>query len=98
MTVYEIPNIDHCDVREVGSPVVMYRITSHKGWYIHLNDGDEYATHIWKTAVALLTSYDFSTVQIVAEADLPEGAEIYGIVNPSNPAADESKDESTTTE
>lgn len=98
MTVYEIPNIEHCNVREVGSPAVMYRISSKEGWYIHLNDGDEGAEHIWKTAVALSAKYDFSLVQIVAEADLPEGAEIYGIVNPSNPVSDESEDESMVTE
>lgn len=98
MTVYEVPNIEHCTVRPLGDPVVVYRINSNEGWYIHLNDGDELAANAWKTAVALSVDFDFSIVQIVAEADLPEGAEIYGIVNPSHPVSDESEDKSTVTE
>ena len=77
MTVYEVPNIKHCTVKPLGDPVLVYRITSNEGWYIHLNDGDEEREIAWKTSVALSVSYDFSLVQIVAEADLPEGAEIY---------------------
>lgn len=78
MTVYEIPNIEHCTVREIGNPVVMYRINSNEGWYIHLNDGIEGTENYYKTAVALLATYDFSIVEIVAEADLPSDAEICG--------------------
>ena len=82
MTVYEIPNIEHCTVEEIGNPVFMYRIISNDGWYIHLNNGVTDTVNIWKTAVALRTDYDFSIVEIRAEADLPEDAEICGIVNP----------------
>lgn len=78
MTVYEIPNIEHCDVRPLGNPVVSYRITAHEGWYIHLNNGIEDTANVWKGAVALLATTDFSIVEIRAEADLPEGAEICG--------------------
>ncbi len=77
MTVYEIPNIKHCTVMPVG--VLGYRIISNNGWYIHLNDGDAETANIWKGAVVLLSNYDFSQVEIRAEADLPEGAEICGI-------------------
>lgn len=77
MTVYEIPNIAHCNVREIGNQAIMYKITSHEGWYIYLKDDDEETANVWKTAVALSAKYDFSKVQIIAEADLPEGAEIY---------------------
>ena len=80
MTVYEIPNIEHCTVQEIGNPVAVYRINSHDGWYIHLNDGIEDTVNVWKCAVALSVRYDFSQVEIRAEADLPEGAEIYGDV------------------
>ncbi len=76
MKVYEIPNIEHCDVRPLGSPVVSYRITARDGWYIHLNDGDEETANIWKGAVALLATTDFSMVEIRAKKDLPEGAEL----------------------
>lgn len=81
MTVYEIPNIEHCTIEEIGNPVVGYRINSNEGWYIHLNDGVEDTLNIYKTAVALPVSYDFSQVEIIAEADLPEDAEICGDVD-----------------
>lgn len=78
MTVYEIPNIEHCTVEEIGEPVVAYRIRSNDGWYIHLPQHDEL---VYKTVVALRYDYDFSTVQIVTEADLPEGSEIWSNVD-----------------
>ena len=53
----------------------MYLIVADEGWYIHCPEHDPL---VYKGAVALLATYDFSTVQIVAEADLPEGAEILG--------------------
>ena len=86
MTVYEIQNIEHCTVEEFGNPACMYRIISNEGWFIHLNDGIADAINTWKTAVALPDDYDFSIVEIRAEADLPEDAEIYGIVNPKEVA------------
>lgn len=73
MTVYEIPNIEHCTVEEMGNPVFAYRICSKEGWYIHLAQAER---PIYKGAVALRYDFDFSTVQIVAEADLPPDAEI----------------------
>ena len=81
MTVYEIPNIEHCTVQPIGNPVVMYRIVAHEGWYIHLNNGEEDTVNVWKGAVAMLANDDFSMVEIRAEADLPEGAEICGDTN-----------------
>ena len=86
MTVYEIPNIEHCTVEEFGNPAKMYRIISNEGWYIHLNDGIADAINTWKTAVALPDDYDFSIVEIRDEADLPKDAEIYSIVNPQEVA------------
>lgn len=78
MTVYEIPNIEHCTVEEIGSPAIGYRITAHTGWYIHLNDGNEDTANVYKGAVALLANRDFSQVEIVPESELPEDAEILG--------------------
>ena len=78
MTVYEIPNIEHCTIQEIGNPAVMYRIITNDSWYIHLTQSEEL---MYKTAVALRYDYDFLTVQIVAEADLPENAEIYANVD-----------------
>lgn len=78
MTVYEIPNINHCTVEGIGNPAFMYRIIAHEGWYIHLND--ESTENIYKGAVALRTDFDFTKVEIIPESELPEGAEILGDV------------------
>jgi hypothetical protein len=82
MTVYEIPNIEHCTVEEIGNPAVMYRITANEGWYIHLNNGIEDTANVWKTVVAINARIDMSIVQIVPESELPEDAEILGTVTP----------------
>ena len=77
MTVYEIPNINHCTVTPIssGGNVLGYRINANEGWYIHL---PEHAENSYTTVVVLLASRDFSTVQIIAEADLPPDAEFNG--------------------
>ncbi len=72
MTINEIPNIENCDVRQIGNA---YRIVTHEGWYIHL---DSHPENSYTTAVILLATYDFSTVHIIPESELPEGAEING--------------------
>lgn len=77
MTVYEIPNIEHCDVTPVASGR-MFRIVSHEGWYIHLNDGDEETANLYKGAVALRAEYPFEQVEIVHESELPPDAELAG--------------------
>lgn len=77
MTVYEIPNIEHCTVTEVASGR-MYRIVANEGWYIHLNDGIEDTANIYKGAVVLPVNYNFEQVEIIPESELPEGAEILG--------------------
>ena len=71
MTVYDL---QHVTVTPVANGR-MYLIVSDEGWYIHLPTHEEL---VYKTAVGLSADYDFSTVQIVAEADLPEGAVILG--------------------
>lgn len=72
MTVYDIPNVT---VEEMGTPVRYYRIRTVAGYVIKLPSYDE---NIYKTVAVLVPTYDFSTVQIIAETDLPEGAEILG--------------------
>lgn len=82
MTVYDIPNIEHCDVSMVGT--ILYRIVAHPGWYIHQKDiapgmdADGNPTKVYRGAAILRMDYDFSLVEITAEADLPENAEICG--------------------
>lgn len=80
MTIYEVTNIEHCTVREVGNPVSVYVITCNDGWYIHKDDGIEENVNMWKTATTLRAVEDPAILTIVAEADLPEGAEICGTV------------------
>ena len=75
MTVYEIPNIENCTVRELGDPVIMYRINTNDGWVIKLPEYDE---NVYSTAVALLATYDFSTVQILPISSLEGDYEING--------------------
>lgn len=82
MTVYDIPNIEHCDVAPFGNLGI--RIIAHTGWYIHQQDLepgiDENGnpTKIYRTVAILPHTYDFSLVEITAEADLPANAEICG--------------------
>ncbi len=82
MTIHDIPNIEHCDIEIIGT--VAYRIICHEGWYVHLADDPEGVdengnpTKLYRGAAILRTDYDFSTVEITAEADLPSNAEICG--------------------
>lgn len=79
MTPYEIPNIEHCTVREIGSPVIMYKINTNDGWVIKLPTYDE---NVYSTAVALRVAYDFSTVQILPISSLEGDYEINDNINP----------------
>lgn len=70
MTVYEIPNIENCDVRQIGNS---YRIVTHEGWVIKL---PEYEENVYSTAVFLSDTRDFSTVQILPISSLEGDYEI----------------------
>lgn len=74
MNINEIPNIEHCYITEIGSPAFMYKIKAKRGWYIHLNNDIEDTVDIYKSIVVLRADCDFSIVQILATADLPENA------------------------
>lgn len=80
MTIYDIPNIEHCEIIPMlnGS---MLKIRTNEGWYIHLNDGDEDTANCWKTVVILANDYPWEQIEIRAAADLPEGAEICADTN-----------------
>lgn len=75
MTVFEVPNIEHVTVTAVGSPAVAYRLNAHDGWWLHLNDDVEDTVNLYKKAMVLMVNRDWSQLEVVAEADLPEGAE-----------------------
>lgn len=82
MTIYDIPNIEHCDVTPIGT--VGWRVAAHEGWYIHKStdplgeDADGNPTILYRTYVAIRNTEDLSGIEIVAEADLPANAEICG--------------------
>lgn len=71
MSVYDLP---HVTVTEKASGR-MYLVVADDGWYIHCPDYEE---NEYKTAGGFPAAYDFSTVEIVAEADLPADAVING--------------------
>lgn len=73
-----VPNIEHCNVRTVGNPPIVYVITTHEGYYIRKNDGDEATANIWKTTTSIRNDENPNILQIVPESELPEGAEICG--------------------
>ena len=75
MTIFEVPNIDHCTVTPLSNSA-MYYIVSHEGWYMHLNDGDEETANIWKGAMILRADYDYSQLEIRSKADLPSDEEV----------------------
>jgi hypothetical protein len=81
MTVYDIPNIEHCTIETIGA--IAYRLFAHEGWYIHQADTtpggtEENPTKVYRTVAILFNNYDFSLVKITAESELPENAEICG--------------------
>lgn len=71
MSVYELQNVTVTE-RLNGA---MYQIVANDGWCIHLPEHEE---GLYKRAVILQATYDFSTVQIINVNDLPEGTEIMG--------------------
>lgn len=82
MTVYDIPNIEHCDIVPVGT--IAYRIIAHPGWYIYKannpvgEDENGNPTKLYQGIAIVSVNFDFSLVEITAEADLPDNAEICG--------------------
>ena len=60
-----------------GNPVSAYRVTTEEGYWIRKATFPE---NVWKTVTFIYEDDDFSAIQIVATADLPEGAEQCGDV------------------
>lgn len=74
MTVYEIPNIEHCTVTPMANGR-MFRILTNDGWVIKM---PEYAENEYSMGVILPATDDFSVVQILPVSSLPEDAVING--------------------
>ena len=58
-----------------GNPVYVYRVTTEDGYYIRTPKMEE---NIYKTVTFIYPTDDFDAIEIVAQADLPENAEICG--------------------
>lgn len=90
MTIYEVKNIDKCTVKEIGSPVIFYRLTANEGYLIRRNDeitvevineGTEEEERIesinyWKPATMLRADENPALLEIAAAADMPADAAI----------------------
>lgn len=76
MTVYDLPHI--ASIEPIGTSGA-YRIRMEHGYWIHK---PAYGENVWKTVGFINPGDDLTTIQIVAEADLPEGAELCGSVKP----------------
>ena len=78
MTAYDLP---HCSVEEITSGGnTSYVIRSDNGWLIHLTKRNP--NNYYKTCVMLTSGYDWASIEIVSEADLPPDANIAGVTNP----------------
>lgn len=73
-----VPNIEHCNVRTVGNPPIMYVITTHEGYCVRYEDGIEETANIWKTTTTIRSNENPANLVILPESELPEGAEICG--------------------
>lgn len=82
MTIYDIPNIEHCDVSAVGA--MGWRVSAHSGWYIHksttpdIEDENGNSKKVYHTFVAIHISEDLTGIEIIPESELPDNAEICG--------------------
>ena len=61
------------NIEPFGNPVRVFRVTTEEGYYLKKPTYDEM---MYKTTGMIYPNEDLTTIQVVAEADLPEGAEI----------------------
>lgn len=82
MDIYDVPNIEHCDVSNIGT--MGWRVNAHEGWYIHKStdpdgvDENGNVTKLYFTVALIRNTENLAGIEIVAEADLPGNAEICG--------------------
>lgn len=62
MTIYDIKNIDRCEVRPLGE--TGFRVIAHEGWAIHIDDGSEENEALWTGEVGLPVGMDFSKITV----------------------------------
>ena len=77
-----IPHI--ANVEQLGNPALMFTVTTENGYFIHQTtwDDNEDLSNVWKTVTGIYPDEDINTIIILAEADLPENADICGGVIP----------------
>lgn len=69
--IENVSNIQHCIVKPIGNPTIMYNITANDGWMLHLINREENAD-IYSKAMALLVNRDWSEFEVVPESEVPE--------------------------
>lgn len=72
MTINELQNVTY---ESLGNPVVGYRIRANEGYCIHT---PQHGENEYARVIVVNAAYDFSTIQVLPIAELPEGAEIHG--------------------
>lgn len=72
MTVYDLPHI--AEVTEIGTSG-NYKVKTEEGYWIRK---PTFTENVWKTVTFIYPNDDLTAIQIVATADLPEGAEMCG--------------------
>lgn len=72
MTVYDLPHI--AEITEIANSG-NYKVKTEEGYWIRKPDMPE---NVWKTVTFIYPADDLTAIQIVATADLPEGAEMCG--------------------
>lgn len=76
MNIYDIPNIEHCDVEVIGT--IGHRLFAHEGWYIHkstdpmVEDENGVPSILYRTVVFVNVNEDYNGVEITAAEDLPD--------------------------
>ena len=90
--IYDVQNINHCTIEEIGNPIIFYRITSNEDWCIHRSEENEETNHVWKTVTMLRADEDPSIIQVMKKEDVlkltytkktisEDGEEVVEIIN-----------------
>lgn len=75
MTVFDLPHIaEITNIANSGN----YKVKTEEGYWIRK---PTFTENVWKTVTVIYPSDDLTAIQIVATADLPEGAELCGSVD-----------------
>lgn len=76
MTINDLQNVTY---ESFGNPVSAYRITANEGYCMHTPQHEE---NSYARIIVVRADYDFSTIQVLLIADLPEDAELHGVTTP----------------